>query len=309
MSTALYLSDGATQAILVANDAIFVSWESAGRVRATINAATGVPAAHIMLTATHTHSAPKTVEYLSNADDPCVPPVDPGYLRFFEAQMIAAACAAVEERGPAQAGLAVADGTGVGTHRRKVSGPADPQAPVLLVRTADGQRVIACMVVNSMHPTVLRENFPPVSADFPGAAVRGLQRTALPAGCPILYHTGPAGDQSPAPRCRAAAASPNVRGVGCLGRPSGRDPGRRLPGPSAAPGRAVFRGIAPTGDADCRTGGGGPDGRRGPTGKAARQRRVPPQCPGSAWPAPWAHGDRPSPNTLQLRSPSSACWC
>ena len=73
LSTALYLSDGATQAILVANDAIFVPRESAGRVRAAINAATGVPAAHIMLTATHTHSAPKTVEYLSNADDPLRP--------------------------------------------------------------------------------------------------------------------------------------------------------------------------------------------------------------------------------------------
>ena len=74
LSTALYLSDGVTQALLVANDAIFVPW-SAGRVRGSaINAATGVPAAHIMLTATHTHSAPKTVEYLSNADDPLVPP-------------------------------------------------------------------------------------------------------------------------------------------------------------------------------------------------------------------------------------------
>ena len=75
----------------------FVPRESAGRVRAAIDAVTGVPAAHIMLTATHTHSAPKTVDYLSNVDDPPIPPVDPGYLRFFEEQMIVAACAAVRE--------------------------------------------------------------------------------------------------------------------------------------------------------------------------------------------------------------------
>ncbi len=218
LSTALYLSDGATQAILVANDAIFVPRESAGRVRAAINAATGVPAAHIMLTATHTHSAPKTVEYLSNADDPCVPPVDPGYLRFFEEQMIAAACAAVREARPAQAGLVIADGTGVGTNRRKVSGPADPQAPVLLVKTADGQGVIACMVVYSMHPTVLRENSSVVSADFPGAARRALQRSVLPAGCPILYHTGPAGDQSPRHVLRGSSIAEVERLGGLLGK-------------------------------------------------------------------------------------------
>ena len=217
LSTALYLSDGATQAILVANDAIFVPRASAVRVRAAINAATGVPAAHIMLTATHTHSAPKTVEYLSNADDPLVPPVDPAYLRLFEAQMIAAACAAVREARPAQAGLAVADGTGVGTNRRKVSGPADPQAPVLLVKTADGQGVIACMVVYSMHPTVFRENSSVVSADFPGATRRTLPRTVMPAGCPILYHTGPAGDQSPRHVLRGSSIAEVERLGGLLG--------------------------------------------------------------------------------------------
>jgi neutral ceramidase len=222
LSTALYLSDGVTQALFVANDAIFVPRESAGRVRATICAATGVPAAHIMLTATHTHSAPKTVEYLSNADDPLVPPVDPAYLRFFEEQMSAAGCAAVRAAQPACAGLAVTDGTGVGTNRRKVSGPADPQVPVLLVKSADGQAVIACMVVYSMHPTVLRESSTLVSGDFPGAARRTLQRSVLPAGCPILYHTGPSGDQSPRHVLRGSGLDEVERLGGMLGGAIGR---------------------------------------------------------------------------------------
>jgi len=88
---------------------------------------------------------------------------------------------------------------------------------VLLVRTADGQRVIACMVVYSMHPTVLRENSSVVSADFPGAARRALQRTALPAGCPILYHTGPAGDQSPRHVLRGSSIAEVERLGGMLG--------------------------------------------------------------------------------------------
>jgi neutral ceramidase len=222
LSTALCLTDGVTRALFVANDAIFVPRESAGRVRAAIFSATGVPPAHIMLTATHTHSAPKTVEYLSNADDRLVPPVDPVYLQFFEQQMTAAACAAVRAARPAQVGLAVADGTGVGTNRRKVSGPADPQVPVLLVRSADGQEVIACMVVCSMHPTVLRESSTLVSADFPGAARRTLQRTVLPAGCPILYHSGPSGDQSPRHVLRGNSLDEVERLGGLLGDAIGR---------------------------------------------------------------------------------------
>ena len=169
--------------------------------------------------------------------------------------MIAAACAAVREAQPAQAGLAVADGTGVGTNRRKVSGPADPQAPVLLVKTADGQGVIACMVVYSMHPTVLRENSSVVSADFPGAARRALQRTVLPAGCPILYHTGPAGDQSPRHVLRGSSIAEVERLGGLLGEAIARViPSVVCRADLALQVGQMFRGIAPAGDADRGTG-------------------------------------------------------
>lgn len=196
-STALYLCDGATQALFIANDIIFVTKAMAERLRGQIAAHTGIPAGHVMITATHTHSAPKTVDYISNADDPLVPPVDEGYVRFFEARMLEAAVAAYRGAQPAEVGLAVANGKGVGANRRDPAGPADPAAPALMVRAAGGGAPIACMVVYSMHPTVLREDSWVVSADFPGAARSYVQREALGADCPFLYHTGPAGNQSP----------------------------------------------------------------------------------------------------------------
>ncbi|MFZ5917392.1 MAG: neutral/alkaline non-lysosomal ceramidase N-terminal domain-containing protein [Chloroflexota bacterium] len=197
LSSALYLSDGQTEILFVANDIIYIGQDTAQRVRQRIEAASGVPAAHIMLTASHTHSGPKTVELLSNEHDPVIPPVDPAYLQWFEEGIFRAAVAARQSACPARLGLAVADGSGIGTNRRDpVNGPIDPQTPVLMVQTAGGERNIACMLVYSMHPTALHEDSTLVSADFPGMARQFLQQTVLGQGCPVLHHTGPAGNQS-----------------------------------------------------------------------------------------------------------------
>lgn len=197
LSSALYLSDGRTPLLFVANDIIFVGKGTAGRVRKRIEEATGVPAGHILVSATHTHSGPSTVDYISLEGDPTVPKVDERYLHLFEDGIVAAGIAAVRNAGPAEVGLAVADGSAVGTNRRNPAGPADPEVPVLLVRSTQSGRPIACMLVCSMHPTVLREQSTVVSADFPGMARRYLQEHLLGNDCPVLHHTGPAGNQSP----------------------------------------------------------------------------------------------------------------
>jgi hypothetical protein len=150
-----------------------------------------------MITATHTHSGPVTVDYLSNERDPVVPQADPAYLALLEDGIVDAAIQAYRAAQPAELGLAVADGTGVGTNRRDPGGPADPEVPVLLVRAQDGGQVLACMVVYSMHPTVLHEDSTLVSGDFPGMTRRYLQTHVLGEDCPVLYHTGPEGNQSP----------------------------------------------------------------------------------------------------------------
>ena len=197
LSSALYLFDGRTPLLFVANDIIFVGKATAQRVRQRIEEASSVPAANILVSATHTHSGPSTVDYISLADDPFVPRVDARYLQLFEDGIVAAAVEAVKRAQPAEVGLAIADGAGVGTNRRDPTGPADPQVPVLLVRSAANGDPIACMIVCSMHPTVLREASKVVSGDFPGMARRFLQDHLLGPDCPMLHHTGPAGNQSP----------------------------------------------------------------------------------------------------------------
>ena len=197
ISSALYLSDGQTQVMFVANDIIFVSKALTRRARQRIEIATGVPGANIMTTATHTHSGPVTVDYVSNTNDPVVPKADPAYLQLLEDGIVAAAREAHGTAQPAALGWAAADGTGVGTNRRDPSGPMDPQVPVLVARSASGGEAIACMVTYSMHPTVLHQDSKLVSADFPGMARHFLQQNVLGQSCPVLYHTGPSGNQSP----------------------------------------------------------------------------------------------------------------
>ncbi|RKX72049.1 MAG: hypothetical protein DRP60_14305, partial [Spirochaetes bacterium] len=197
LSSSLYLDNGNNNIMYIANDIIFIDRELSLRVRKRISGETGIKEGAIMVSATHTHSGPITVNYLSNISDPIVPDADPEYMKLLEDGIVESGIQAFGNCRPARAGLAVADGSGVGTNRRDPSGPADPQVPVLLVKEADTEEFIACMLVYSMHPTVLHEDSTLISGDFPSFTREYLQNTFLGGPCPVLYNTGPEGNQSP----------------------------------------------------------------------------------------------------------------
>jgi neutral ceramidase len=197
LSSALFLFDGKTSLLWVANDVIYVGRETARRVRGRIECETGIPAANMMITATHTHSGPLTADTLSNEGDPVVPRTDPRYVEQLENGIVRAAVQAFRNARPAEVGVAVADGSCVGTNRHDPAGPSDPEVPVLAVRDRNSRASIAVMVVCSMHPTVLHEDSTLVSGDFPAMTRRFLQEHALGRDCPVVYHTGPCGNQSP----------------------------------------------------------------------------------------------------------------
>lgn len=194
---ALYVRGEGGQAIFLANDLIHVSKRIAAQVRGAITAATGVPEEAIMVTATHTHSGPVIVDHVSNAADATVPKADPKYIAWASAQMVAAACAAFSSARPAELARVVAQARGVGTNRHDPAGPADPEASLLLVRARSDGAPIAAMLTYAMHPTVLHEDSTLISADFPHFARRFLQERVLGAACPVLYHNGASGNQSP----------------------------------------------------------------------------------------------------------------
>jgi len=194
---ALYLRAGAGGALFLACDLIYFSRDYARQVRQRVAEAAGLPLAAVMLTATHTHSGPVMTDNLSNSVDTVVPKADVAYLAWLADRIVSAAAAAVAAAEPAELGLVVARAEGVGTNRHDPAGPADPAVPVLVARSLATGRPLACMLAYAMHPTVLHEDSTLITADFPGFTRRELRRVTLPADCPILYHLGAAGDQSP----------------------------------------------------------------------------------------------------------------
>src|SRR5439155_26798702 len=197
LSSALYLTSAGEQALLIANDIIYLSKVSVARCRREIAARTGVPESNILISVTHTHSGPKMLDPIATSGDEMVAKTDSQVVRFIEERIVQCACRAVEKPKPAEAGLAIADATGVGTNRRDPNGPKDLDVPVLVVRDAESHAPMSAMLVCCMHPTVLHEDSTLISGDFPALARQRLQRTALGEDCAVLYHTGPAGNQSP----------------------------------------------------------------------------------------------------------------
>ena len=197
LSSALYLSDGVTPLLLVANDVVFIGRKTAGRVRERIARRIGIPAAQVMITATHTHSGPITVDVLSSEADQAVPRADPQYVLRLEDGIVEAASTAYRNARPARIGLVLADGSCVGTNRHDPAGPSEPEVPVLVIRDSDDRSFVAAMLVCSMHPTVLHEDSTLISGDFPAMTRQYLQEHVLGANCPVIHHTGPCGNLSP----------------------------------------------------------------------------------------------------------------
>jgi len=197
LSSALFLSDGETPLLLVANDAVFLGRDMASRARNRIEEQTGIPAANMIVSATHTHSGPLTVDTLGSEIDPVVPKADPRYVERLENGIVEAAVKAYRSARPATIGLAVANGSGIGTNRHDPAGPSNLEVPVLAVRDRQDDKFLAAMVVCSMHPTVLHEDSTLISGDFPAMTRQYLQEHVLGRDCPVLYHTGPSGNQSP----------------------------------------------------------------------------------------------------------------
>jgi hypothetical protein len=195
LASALYLSDGVTSLLFVAVDILMLSHETVQRCRADIHNATGIQAGNILISASHTHSGPVTVDLLAFRHDSTVPPADPAYMDFVCKQIRDAAENARRFAVPARAAFTHALAVGVGGNRHTPDGPHDPQAGIFYLEEIATRRPLAVSIVYSMHPTVLHEDSKLVSADFPGYT-RQFLAERLP-GAQILYHNGPCGNLSP----------------------------------------------------------------------------------------------------------------
>ncbi|MDE3096356.1 MAG: neutral/alkaline non-lysosomal ceramidase N-terminal domain-containing protein [Chloroflexota bacterium] len=184
---AIVVDDGVTQAAIVGCDLIGVDRRLVAAARERASAATGIPAAHIMIAATHTHAGPAGLR--RDLDEA---------LTDVTARAIAGAIAAAHrDRRPAvlKAGRGSVDS--VSQNRRDPAGPYDDTLRVLLFDAPDPRDGAIAAIVNfACHATVLFSTNMAISADYPGYAVRTVQQ--IIGGAPVVFLNGACGDVNPA---------------------------------------------------------------------------------------------------------------
>jgi hypothetical protein len=194
-TSALFLTDGSSRWLIIGNDLLFLDKGQVRFLRERIAAGTGVPADNIMVSSTHTHSAPLCrTKYPIFAGD-AAPPTDQEFIEWMLGRIVDNAVAATKNPQDAEIGRGFGDSSEVGGNRRDPSGPSHPCVPVLLIRHAGNCKPIALMLVVSVHPTVLHEDSRLFSGDFPGHARLRLQEAL--GDIPVIFHNGASGDQSP----------------------------------------------------------------------------------------------------------------
>jgi hypothetical protein len=194
LASVLYLSNGSSAVLLCALDLLMLNCNVVRQIRRSVANALGMAESGVLISCTHTHSAPVTLHYLPFSDDTTFGEPDPAYLTFVEKQVVEAAVAAKNKSQPAELAWTSADARGVGGNRHFPDGPTDPDAGVLAVRS--GGKLLAVTLIYGMHPTVMHEDSTLVSSDFIHYARVPLQEK-FGSDLVVVYHTAAAGNQSP----------------------------------------------------------------------------------------------------------------
>ncbi len=185
---ALVLDDGTVRLALCVVDTCMVPRDLIDAAKQQASQATGIPADRMLVSATHTHSAPAAMGCLGSR-------VDPEYAAFLPGKIAQAIIAAAENLQPARAGWTAFDDWQHTHNRRWIrrpdrllpdpfgqptvranmhpghqspdvtgpSGPVDPQITVLAVETPDG-KPLALLANYSMH----YQGSPMLSSDYFG---------------------------------------------------------------------------------------------------------------------------------------------
>ena len=188
---ALVFDDGSTQVALVSIEVIGLSRAFVRRVQQEIERRTGIPAAHIILAATHTHCGPVTFHHFFNQDQP----LDNVYLDQLAAGIVRSVTLALAASVPGRVRAGFVHVDGIAVNRRTSDGqPVDPAAGVILVEDAAG-KPSAIAISFACHTTVLGPNTLEISADFPYYTTRYLQ-SVLGDDVEVLFFNGAEGDIS-----------------------------------------------------------------------------------------------------------------
>lgn len=243
-ATALYLTDGFTGVVVISADVIGFDTDYAEAIRGAAARRVGVPVAHVLLTATHTHGGPATAAY-RNWGAP-----DAAYRQRLRARLVELADQAAASPCPVTLAAGYGACPGIAANRVVDGTPADDQVGVLRVENLDG-RPLAVVVNFAVHPVTLHgTGF--LTPDYIHHLREALRRELDPE-VEVLFLLGAAGDVDPTGFVFAdpAGARDNARRVGlALADAVVKTPTTPGPAALAAAETAVDLPLTPLPDAD-----------------------------------------------------------
>jgi hypothetical protein len=199
-ATALALSNGDTETVLISLDVLSIHPELVRRVAEQVEAQLHIPAQNLLLCATHCHSGPATYAY------PDSPLLNIAYVDNLVHMLVGLVRIAHEGRVPARLGFGRGK-SNIGVNRRLTRpdgvtiidanplGPADPEVGILRVDDSAG-KPLAVLVNYACHPVVLGSGSNVISSDWPGAMRRKIESAV---GGKVLYLQGAGADINPQP--------------------------------------------------------------------------------------------------------------
>lgn len=191
---ALVLESDRERVAIVSADLLGFAQDFVDRVRSQVEASCGIPASHLMLAATHTHSGPATMPLRG-----CGKP-NPDYLAELEMKLVGLVAPAIESLQPARLGFAMGE-ISLGRDRRHEPPKDDPawtglvDPEVAVMRVDDEKKEPICIVMNYGCHAVAEGAVYEISADYPGYAVRKVQEE-MP-GTMAVFLNGAGGDINP----------------------------------------------------------------------------------------------------------------
>ena len=201
-ATALVLSDGRSQVVVIACDLLFIQSPHVDRIRERVGAAVGIAADDVLINTSHTHLGPMLPGW--SADSPEQERLQQRYLANLEESLAGAARLAHSDLRPSRIGA----GTGlapIGVNRRErlpdgrvmigenPTGAVDNEVGVIRLDDLSGTP-IATLMFAAAHTIVLGPATDQLSPDYVGPA-REIVESAT--GAPSLFLQGAAGNVSP----------------------------------------------------------------------------------------------------------------
>ena len=190
-SRALVLDDGRTKVAIVSIDVLGVSRAFANQVRVEIEHRTGISSRNVVLSATHTHCAPVTLNHFFNQGQP----LDGRYVERLASAIASSVEQAHGSRKPRRLRTGFVSVDGIAVNRRTDSGlPIDETAGVILLEELDG-RPAAVALFYACHTTTLGPDTLEITADFPYYTIRNVKQK-LGGAVEVMYLNGAEGDLS-----------------------------------------------------------------------------------------------------------------